>query len=805
MITLDFLKKIINTQPAIEDFIPKVSQHVTPRIVNYKDKKMSFVIRLEGTPFEGINDQVIVSQFVQLNKVLSVLGKDLGSRLSVTCALQRKKIKFDRVYDFKNTFTRVFADKYMQRFNQSDYFENLFYFTVTLKYDDFKDAIEECNDLIERLLLGLRTYDPKCLETYTNANGIIFSEVYEFFGELINADSEQIPLSRKDAYTTLGAANLHFGTELLEIRNNSGTKYATMYDLKDFGTTKMKILNAILSLNFEFTFVQSFTYISQASMMKKIDDQLNRLQSVGDRAQQQQDELDDAKGHIQAGDIMFGDYAAGLIVYGNTPKKATFNGQQAYASFLNAGGYRFMRATLSAPSTYFSQLPNSTNLPRPFPLATTNLAASFSMYNYSHGKRRGNPLGDGSAVMPLQTQSNTLYDFNFHFSNEKEDNRGDKIAGHTLILGATGTGKTTLQTALLSFAERFDPAIFAVDLDRGMEIFIRALGGTYFSLRAGKPTGFNPFQLPDTPSNREFLYELVGVCARGRAEANTAEDEKQIKFAVDSVFSLDFEYRRFSAILQSVPIEAEKENSLRTRLEVWCVGGRYADWLDCPSNLFNPDDFYRIGFDCSDILKDDYLPTEPVLAYLFHLKNIMAEQVAAKNNILASIIEEFWHPARFPATQELMLKGLKTGRKLGEWMILVSQSPEDAIGVKIFSAIIQQTPTKIFLPNPDAEYEGSYSKCGLSQKEYEELINLSIDSRTFLVKQSKQSAFAKLDLYGFSDEVAILSGNSANVLLMEKAINFAGENPDKWIPVFHHLRKTGQIPEPHHAGQEVAV
>ena len=112
-----------------------------------------------------------------------------------------------------------------------------------------------------------------------------------------------------------------------------------------------------------------------------------------------------------------------------------------------------------------------------FPKTTTNYATTFGLHNYSHGKKTGNPIGDGSAVMPLQTISKTIYDFNFHFSNPKEDNLGDKIAGHTLLLGATGTGKTTTQTALMAFTIRFQPNLFVMDLDRGMEIFVRAIGG----------------------------------------------------------------------------------------------------------------------------------------------------------------------------------------------------------------------------------------------------------------------------------------------------------------------------------------
>lgn len=42
---------------------------------------------------------------------------------------------------------------------------------------------------------------------------------------------------------------------------------------------------------------------------------------------------------------------------------------------------------------------------------------------------------------------------------------------------------------------------------------------------------------------------------------------------------------------------------------------------------------------------------------------------------------------------------------MNEFMVLSSQSPEDAITCDIFPAIVQQTATKVYLPNPDAEYD----------------------------------------------------------------------------------------------------
>ena len=132
-----------------------------------------------------------------------------------------------------------------------------------------------------------------------------------------------------------------------------------------------------------------------------------------------------------------------------------------------------------------------------------------------------------------------------------------------------------------------------------------------------------------------------------------------------------------------------------------------------------------------------------------------------------------------------MLKTLKTGRKSGEFLLLDSQSPEDAANSPNFAAIVQQTPTKIFLPNPDGSKE-SYMKCGLSDKECAELLKLPIESRIFLIKQSKQSTFATLDLHDFHDELVVLSGTSENVALMHRIIEETGsEDPDVWLPLLY--------------------
>lgn len=787
MIISDFLSKTLKKQPAQSDFLPKICQHVTNNIVHYKNGYLGFTIRMEGVPFDGVDDSHLFAQFVSLRTLLASIGKTYGKRLAVWGTLQRTKINFDRDYRFDSEFCQRFADKYLKRFQNQDYFENVYHLSAVLRVDRLDAGIKEAEELIQIMMGSLAPYNPYLLTAYQNNHGVPFSETYAFYGSLINGKIEPIPLSVLDAYQIIGGANLHFGSDVCEIRSQDGSrKYAQMFDLKDYGVSKPKVLTDILKLPCEFTLTQSLLFVNPYEMKESFNKKINDLESVNDQATGQMKELLDGQGKLAAGELMFGDYHCGLVVYGKSAEEAAVNGARAYTAFLNAGGYRFTKASLSAPATFFGQVPGSKEKPRTFPKTTTNFATTFGIHNYSQGKKNGNPIGDGSAIMPLQTVSKTIYDFNFHFSNPKEDNLGDKIAGHSLFLGATGTGKTTLQTAMMAFAARFKPNLFVMDLDKGMEIFIRSLGGSYFSLEAGLPTGFNPFQLPDNPSNRDFLYSLVGMCGEDENGKLTAAEEKEIQFAVDSLFSLDFDNRNFSHLLQNIPI-INHPNSLRIRLSKWCrsENGRFAWCLDNPVNKFDAESFSCIGFDLTEILKDGYPPTGPILAYMFHLRHIMMQKVAKNAGILATIIEEFWYAARFKTLQDIMLKILKTDRKLGGWLILVSQSPEDAINCPIFAAIVQQTPTKVFLPNPAAEYENSYERCGLNRKEYEELVKLSLESRTFLVKQSRQSAFAKLDLQGFEDEMPFLSGSSEYVELLHEIMKDVGsEEVAVWYQPF---------------------
>lgn len=771
---------------AVEDHLPKIGRPVSETATSLDFGGAFIVIRVNGVPFESVSRAEIEARYDGWNRQLAAMTLEKGNRLALWTTFRRRRVSFGDEYRFTSPFIQRTVDKYLERFRKHDHFENSFYITAILTGDDLDETLRELEELGEGLTKALVAYDPQLLQTYGH-NGVVFSEAYQFIGELLNGIDERVPVTQATGRDLIPTAHLHFHYDTVELRTDTSTRFAVCYDLKDFPNAGWGQTNPLLTLPVEFTFTQSFGCLSTAQAMKTIEDQINHLKSVGDKAHHQIKELKQAVALIAGRDLAFGDYHGALVVYGETAAKAISNGAYVTSRALNDCGFKFVKATASAPYTYLSQVPGFRKKPRPMPKSTRNLASSFSMHTYSAGKARGNPLGDGSALMPVHTVAKSLFSFNCHASRLDENSVGEKVAGHLLILGATGTGKTTVETTLLSFLERFDPKIFALDLDQGLRIFLEEIGAEYYTLREGEPTGLAPFALPYTKRHLAHLYDLVGACCRDENGKLSAEDQRHIKHAVDTVMKLEnIEHRTFSRLLESIPDTGE-HNSLWLRLSQWCgaTDGRFAWALDnVPRALTNIAEVRRIGFDVSDFLKKDYPATEPVLAHLLYLK----EQMQRKGGLLATVIAEFWLPASYPTTQALIRKSLKTGRKADEFLILDSQSPEDAIQCPVFAEIRDLTATKCYLPNPEAKRE-SAKLLNMTDREFDAYKQLPKEARTFLIKQSNQSAFVTLDLGGMDDEIAVLSSSLDNVAIWEACTREAHGDTDLRMQLFQARRK----------------
>jgi type IV secretion system protein VirB4 len=777
---IDNLKK---SKP-LQQLLPHYRTNINDYVLTIGGDKLLFTIELEGTSFTSVSDEELRAYFSSIDDFFLNLGKEYSGNISIWTHIVKKKQTLDQEYKFESKFIQEFTDQYLSAFKHQNFFKTSYFITFVLKYKDINDGLANCNSILAQTDALINRYDGKALSILDINDSVSICQNNEFLSFLLNNSYQSITLNDNEILDSICNSDLFFNYDYFEIRNKESlsSKYGTAYFLKSYPSkTSLGMWDFLLELPYEFILSQSFIFTSAQKSIRSIEIQENKLSSAGDSATYQQEELEAAKAYLSSGEIAFGDYQASILIFGETPKLAVNNGSKVISAFTDRGkGARWSRATIESVYVFLSMMPDSKFRPLSTVRASTNLVCGFSLHNYFSGKESGNPIGDGSAIMPLKTPTQGIYYFNTHYTPKKINALGEFISGHFLMLGATGTGKTTLEATIVAFLQRFNPQLFVMDYKCSTELYMRAYGASYFTFKSGIDTGLNPFQLEETPSKGllQFLYIWVTSCSKDHNGLISDEDRMLIKEAVDAVMKLPRLQRRFSMILQIIP----RGSSLYIRLRKWShsEGGELAWVVDSPRNLFDPLKFDKIGFDTTTFLETKHEGTEPLFAVLLYYKDLMKKS----GRLLLSIVEEFYIPCDYPTTEQMIKRTLKTGRLTGEFLGLISQSPEDAINSNIFAPIVEQTSTKIMLPNPDAEYKDSYERIGLSRKDFYLLKGFDKESRKFLIKQSGSSTLAHFDLSHCKEFLPIISGSTLGQGECEKIRAIHGDNPDVWIPLF---------------------
>lgn len=503
--------------------------------------------------------------------------------------------------------------------------------------------------------------------------------------------------------------------------------------------------------------------------------------------------MDTALNELGDGQFCMGEYHYSLVVFGKDAADAGRRAAQAIGAVGEASSLQLAPVDLVADAAWFAQLPGNWQWrPRDAKLSSRAFAALASGHNFAGGKRDGNPWGEALAL--LRTPSGQPFYLNLHASAQGESSQDKKLPGNTLIIGSTGVGKTTLEMFLLALTRKWTPAprIVLFDLDRGCEIAIRALGGRYFTLEAGKPTGCNPLQREPTPARIQFWEQMVRTCIDTAALPLLPADERAIADAVRAVAMIPSALRRFSTLRQNLPKAGE--NSLFERLGRWCEGGALGWVFDqADDRLLDLGSAPVIAFDTTEFLDLPEVRT-PVMMYLLQ---VMEELIDGERLIYA--ISEFWKALDHPIFSEFAKQKQKTIRKQNGLGIFDTQSPSDVLRHPIGRTMVEQSVTKIFLANPEAVREEYVEGFGLTQAEFDIVRSLGTHgNRRFLVKQSHTSAICELDLSGLDKFIAVLSATTDNVTLLDALRERHGNDPFQWLPVFlrevqdRRLRNSGR-------------
>jgi type IV secretion system protein VirB4 len=762
------------------------ARHVTGEIVGLDTQALMITFQLDGASFETADIRDLNDWHAKLNGAWRNLAND---HLAVWHHLVRRRHEGYPVGTFRSAFADDLNVRYRARLGATQMFVNELYVTLVLhpgrdateragawiakrrrSEADEEEAVKRLQDAGRDLAQYLSRYGVRTLGLYEREGGW-FSEPLEVLRLVLTGRRERVPLIRGHLGSAIYSARVIFGREALEIRDAADARFAGIFGVKEYpAVTQPGLWNGLLSARFAFVASQSFTFLSKTAARAVIERKQNQMLSARDRATSQIAGLGDALDDLMSNRFAMGDHQASVLVYGDDPRQLADNLSSARA-LLADSGLVTAREDLALEAAFWAQFPgNFSRRVRPAAITSRNFAALAPFHTHPAGRAEGNHWGP--AVALLRTSAGSPFHFNFHV--------GD--LGHTFICGPSGSGKTVVQNFMLAALEKFGAQQVFIDKDRGAEIFVRACGGTYLTLRNGEPTGFAPLKALDfTPGNAAFLGQLIRQLVGVSERPLSVQEEHAIDQAFVALGPLPPRQRSLSAL--RALLGQRDAGGVGARLETWCRGGALGWVLDNEEDALALDVRF-LGFDMTHVLDNAEVRT-PMMMYLFHR---LAALVDGRRLVID--IDEFWKALGDEAFRGLAQDGLKTYRKQNAFMVFGTQSPADVLRSPIAHTILEQCATKIFLPNAHAAERDYVDGFGLTRREFvlvrEEL---APESRQFLIKQGLNSVVAELRLDGLDDHLAVLSGRTETVDLLDRIRGRVGDDPKDWLEPFHRERR----------------
>jgi len=627
---------------------------------------------------------------------------------------------------------------------------------------------------------SLGAYGARLLGDYEGSAGRC-SEVLELLSALYNGEMRPVrrPADDTDIGRMLPYRRVSFGLDALELRGAQGAAFGALVSLKDYpDSTAPGLTDPLLRLPCELVLTETYAPADRQIARERIDLALRRLKSADEEAMAERREMAAARDALGTGAAGFGDHHLSVLV--RAPNLSSLDEASALcAAALADAGAVAVREDVNLEPAFWGQMPgNESFLVRRALISSANMACFGSLHGFAIGQASGNHWGD--AVTLLATTSQTPFFFNFH--------QGD--LGNFTVIGPSGSGKTVVMNFLAAQAQKFDPRTILFDKDRGAEVFVRGIGGTYSRIAAGYPTGFNPLALPDTATNRAFLRDWLGVLleARGPEEAATIAE------AVDAAYANDPALRRLANFRELLAGAHRPEpGDLASRLDAWIAhgpnGGGEHGWLFDNARDRLDLSARKLGFDVTALLESPRLRT-PVMMYLFHR---IEERLDGEPTMI--LIDEGWKALDDEVFAARIRDWLKTLRKRNALVGFATQSARDALDSRIATALVEQTATMLFMPNARARAEDYCDGFGLTRHELDVIRTLPAHSRCFLIRQSDASVVVRLDLSGMPEVLTVLSGRESTVRKLDALRERHGDDPADWYPLLTGAQWPGEPTE----------
>ena len=446
---------------------------------------------------------------------------------------------------------------------------------------------------------------------------------------------------------------------------------------------------------------------------------------VDDSKESQVRELGDSIKEIELKGNYFGDFSLTIVIYDLDLAKVERACAEFYKVF-SVHDAQLYEEKYNLLNSFLATVPgnNVFNL-RYVYLLNSNYADYSFLFTLHCGEHQNHHLRQEYLAV-LETNHHTPYFLNLHHRD----------VAHTMILGRTGAGKSFLLNFLITNLQKYDPWTFIFDLGGSFESLTQLFGGSYVKIGINSADfRINPFSLPPTKENLDFLALFVKVLLQGSSPIDLEPgEERDLYQQIENLYSVDPQLRTLGVLANTLG------HRIADRLAKWTRGGQFGFLFDNSEDTIS---FSR--FQCFDFQKMSQYPEilEPLLFYILHRANSVISDREISTVFKAFFIDEAWVFLKNPSIQRYIVEALKTWRKANAAMILSTQSLDELRRSEVLDVIIESCPTKIFLANPDMDRDLYRRQFHLNENEVD-LISSLIPKQQFLIKTPELAKVANL-------------------------------------------------------------
>jgi type IV secretion system protein VirB4 len=430
-----------------------------------------------------------------------------------------------------------------------------------------------------------------------------------------------------------------------------------------------------------------------------------------------------------------GDFSLTIVLYGRSKPELEQLVGEFTGVFTNADGNLFVE-TYNQLNAYFATVPGNyaLNLRRLY-LLNSNYADLSFLFTILPGEKTNAHLG-AEYLAALETDNCTPYFLNLH---------NGEVA-HTLILGMTGSGKSYFCNFILQNAQKYTPLTFIFDIGGSFQSLTTIFRGSYLNVgQEARDFTINPFSLPQTKENMQFLFSFFRVLIEGNEQRYRLDfkEERKLWDAIERVYVLEPAQRTLSNFADII-------GELKERLHRWTRGGQHGFLFDNAEDTLSFSRFQTFNFagwnDAPDVL-------EPLLFYVLHRASNEIADAKKLATFKLFLLDEAWLFIRNETIRNYVVQAQKTWRKHNAAMILATQSIKELEESGMLQIVSESCPTKIFLANPEMNREVYREAFHLNDTELDLIASL-VPPGQMLIRKAQSSKKVQLNVDSVSHWMA---------------------------------------------------